>query len=66
MAQCFNNIEIPYLIVVFFDYGVQFIIKYFDEPHQKEISQLIFNAIMAQRTSTRIHDACFISNKVNC
>ena len=67
MAQCFNNIEIPYSIVVFCDYGVQFIIKDFDEPHEEEISQLIFDAIMAPRTSTRIHDACyFISNKVNC
>ena len=45
----------------------KFIIKDFDEPHQEEISQLIFDSIIAQRTSTRIHDACyFISNKVNC
>jgi hypothetical protein len=46
---------------------VRFIIKDFDEPHQEEISQLIFNAIMIPRTSTRIHDACyFISNNYNC
>ena len=64
MAHCFNSIEIPYSIVVFCDYGVQFIIKDFDEPHHEEISQLIFDAIMVPRCSTRIADACyFISQK---
>ena len=68
MAHCFNSIEIPYSIVVFCDYGVQFIIKDFEEPHQEDISQLIFDAIMTPRCSTRIiADACyFISQKVNC
>ena len=67
MAHCFNSIEIPYSIVVFCDYGVQFIIKDFEEPHFEAISQLIFDAIMAPRCSTRIADACyFISEKVNC
>lgn len=67
MAHCFNSIKIPYSIVVFCDYGVQFIIKDFEEPHQEEISQLIFDAIMVPRCSTRIADACyFISQKVNC
>ena len=67
MAHCFNSIEIPYSIVVFCDYGVQFIIKDFEEPHQEEISQLIFDAIMVPRCATRIADACyFISEKVNC
>ena len=67
MAHCFNSIEIPYSIVVFCDYGVQFIIKDFEEPHQDEISQLIFDAIMVPRCATRIADACyFISEKVNC
>ena len=67
MAHCFNSIEIPYSIVVFCDFGVQFIIKDFEEPHQEDISQLIFDAIMAPRCSTRIADACyFISQKVNC
>ena len=67
MAHCFNSIEIPYSIVVFCDYGVQFVIKDFEEPHQEEISQLIFDAIMVPRCSTRLADACyFISQKVNC
>lgn len=67
MAHCFNSIEIPYSIVVFCDYGVQFIIKDFEEPHQEEISQLIFDSIMVPRCSTRIADVCyFISQKVNC
>ena len=67
MAHCFNSIEIPYSIVVFCDFGVQFVIKDFDEPHFEEISQLIFDAIMTPRCSTRIADACyFISQKVNC
>ena len=67
MAHCFHAIEIPYSIVVFCDYGVQFVIKDFDEPHQNEISQLIFDAIMTPRCATRIADACnFISQKVNC
>ena len=67
MTHCFNSIEIPYSIVAFCDYGVQFIIKDFEEPHQEDISQLIFDAIMAPRCSTRIADACyFISQKVNC
>ena len=67
MAQCFNSIEIPYSIVVFCDYGVQFIIKDFDDDHQEEISQLIFDCIMVPRCCTRIADACyFISQKVNC
>lgn len=67
MAHCFYSIEIPYSIVVFCDYGVQFIIKDFDEPHQEEIGQLIFDAIMAPRCATRIADVCnFISKKVNC
>ena len=67
MAHCFNSIEIPYSIVVFCDYGVQFIIKDFEEPHQENISQLIFDAIMVPRCATRIADACyFISQKVNC
>ena len=67
MAHCFNSIEIPYAIVVFCDYGIQFIIKDFDEPHIEDISQLIFDAIMVPRSSTRIADACyFISQKVNC
>jgi hypothetical protein len=45
---------------------VRFIIKDFDEPHQEEIIQLIFDAIMIPRTSTRIHDAYyFISNNYN-
>lgn len=64
MTHCFNSIEIPYSIVVFCDYGVQFIIKDFEEPHQEDISQLIFDAIMAPRYSTRIADDCyFISQK---
>ena len=67
MAQLFYSIEIPYSIVVFCDYGVQLIIKNFDEPHSNEISQLIFDSIMAKRFSTRIFDACyFISKCVNC
>ena len=67
MAHCFHSIEIPYAIVVFCDFGVQFIIKNFDEPHQEEISQLIFDSIIVSRCSTRISDACyFISQKVNC
>ena len=67
MANCFNSIEIPYSIVIFSDYGVQFIIKEFEEPHSEEISQLIFDSIMASRFSTRIADACyFINKKVNC
>ena len=67
MANYFNGIEIPYSIVVFCDYGVQFIIKDFEEPHHDEISQLIFDAIMVPRCSTRIAKACyFISLKVNC
>ena len=67
MAHCFNSIEIPYAIVVFCDFGVQFVIKDFNEPHQEDISQLIFDAIMVPRCSTRIADACyFISQKVNC
>ena len=67
MANYFNSIEIPYAIVVFCDYGVQFIIKDFNEPHQEDVSQLIFDAIMVPRCSTRIANACyFISQKVNC
>ena len=67
MAQCFNSIEIPYSIVVFCDYGVQLVIKDFEEPHSKEISQLIFDAIMAKRFSTRIFDVCcYISEFVKC
>ena len=67
MANCFNRIDIPYSIVVFCDYEVQFIIKDFDEPHQENISQLIFDAITVPRTLTRIADACyFINQKVNC
>ena len=67
MTHCFNSIEIPYSIVAFCDYGIQFIIKDFEEPHQEDISQLIFYVIMAKRCSTRIADACyFISQKVNC
>ena len=67
MANCFNSIEIPYSIIVFSDYGVQFIIKDFDEPHDEQISQLIFDAIMTPRYYTRIADACyFIHQKVNC
>ena len=67
MANYFNSIEIPYAIVVFCDYGVQFIIKDFNEPHQEDVSQLIFEAIMVPRCSTRIANACyFISQKVNC
>ena len=67
LANCFNSIEIPYSIVVFCDYNVQFVIKDFDEPHDAEISQLIFDAIMVPRNFTRIADACyFISEKVNC
>ena len=67
MANYFNGIEMPYSIVVFCDYGVEFIIKDFEEPHQEDISQLIFDAIMVPRCSTRISNACyFISKKVNC
>ena len=67
MANYFNGIEIPYSIVVFCDYGVQFVIKDFEEPHHEDISQLIFDAIMVPRFSTRIANACyFISQKVNC
>ena len=67
MAHCFNSIEVPYSIVVFCDYDVQFIIKDFNEPHQDDIGQLIFDAIMTPRFFTRISDACyFISKKVNC
>ena len=67
IAYCFYSIEIPYAIVVFCDYGVQFVIKDFEDPHQEDISQLIFDSIMVPRCSTRIADACyFISQKVNC
>ena len=67
MAHCFNSIEIPYSIVVFCDYNVQFIIKDFNEDHDERIGQLIFDAIMVPRNYSRIADACyFISEKVNC
>ena len=67
MANYFNTIEIPYSIVVFCDFGVQFIIKDFEEAHQEDISQLIFDSIMVPRCSTRIANACyFISQKVVC
>ena len=67
MAQLFYSIEIPYSIVVFCDYGVQLIIKNFDDPHSNDISQLIFDSIMVKRFSTRIFDVCyFISKSVNC
>lgn len=67
MAHCFNNVEIPYSIVAFCDYGVQFIIKDLEEPHQEDISQLIVDAIMETRYSTNIADTCyFIFQKVNC
>ena len=67
LAHCFNSIEIPYSIIVFCDYNVQFIIKDFDESHEANVSQLIFDAIMVPRNFTRIADACyFISEKVNC
>lgn len=67
MAHCFNSIEIPYSIVSFCGCGVQFIIKDFEEPHQEDIRQLIFDAIITPRCSTRIADACyFISLNINC
>ena len=67
MAQLFYSIEIPYSIVVFCDYGVQLVIKDFEDPHSNDISQLIFDSIMVERFSTRIFDACYyISKYVNC
>ena len=43
------------------------LIKNFEEPHNEEICQLFFDAIMVPRCCTRIADGCyFISQKVNC
>ena len=66
MANCFYSIEIPYSIIVFSDYRVQLIIKDFDEPHDEQISQLIFYSIMTPRYYIRISDSCyFINQKAN-
>ena len=42
------------------------LIKNFEEPHNEEICQLFFDAIMVPRCCTRIADGCyFIFQKVN-
>ena len=35
ISNCFNNIEIPYSIIVFSDYGVQLYLKDFYETHDE-------------------------------
>ena len=51
MANYFNGIEIPYSIIVFCDYGVQFIIKDFEHPlyYPKEWDDEIYNLVYGRK-----------------
>lgn len=59
MANCFENLEIPYSIVVFADFKFQYIIKKYNEPHSEKIIQRIFDSILVKRFFTRIADVCW-------
>ena len=62
-----NLLEIEYSIVIFSDYKFQFELKKFNEPHNEEIYQKIYDAMTVKRYYTRIADVCaFISKTYEC
>jgi hypothetical protein len=67
MATAFSKLEVPYSVVVFADYDFQFAVKTFDDPHSPTVMQRVLDAIMVDRLSPLIADACYyVKNVLNC